>query len=292
MLRTLVRVGIFGAVALALLVGIVRWRHRATHPYGWSHCCDKGLYMSLRAYAEEHDGHFPAGESSPEASLSLLYRGGHGVGADLLRGKTVPEAAVQEVLDRGELLGPNTCGWHYVEGLTLADDSNLALFWDKVGLGHNGRVLPRGGHEVCLLGGGHEYIPEADWPQFLQKQEALLVARGEAAIKGTPILSARVRLPSGEIVDRYDASFSVSYAKDYDSGSRSGSGRGSSQGPQLSPQVLRWWKLAEFGLGGAKEGSLTLTLSLGDWKSEPVTLTLSDGGLSSSTIVFEMEEQR
>ncbi len=287
MLRTLLKIGVAAAVCVAVLVLAGYWWRCKTYPYGWSHCCDKGLSLGLLTYAQKNAGRFPAGESSPEASLSLLYREGYDVSANLFRGKTIPESVVQEVLDRGELLGPETCGWHYVEGLTLGDDHRLALFWDKAGLGHNGEVLSGGGHIVTFVHSGSEHIQEADWPEFLQEQEALLAARGEAATKGIPLLAARVRLPSGEIVDRFDAPFALRYV----SSSESGSGQGTRQGMQLSPESLRWWTLADFGLGGVKDGTLTLTSRLGDWQSEAVTLTLSGGHLSSSTIVLDMKSE-
>jgi len=59
-----VKIPITAAVLLALLVGGLYWRHRTTYPHGWSHCCDKNLYLLLYTYAEAHDGRFPAGESS------------------------------------------------------------------------------------------------------------------------------------------------------------------------------------------------------------------------------------
>src|SRR5262245_27795913 len=100
----------------AALLGAAWWRDR--YPLGWSHCCDKQLMMALLMYADQHGGWFPKGEATPEASLSLLHREDPGlVTANLLRGKTVPEAAVQARLGAGELLTPETCGWHYVEGL-------------------------------------------------------------------------------------------------------------------------------------------------------------------------------
>ena len=71
-------------------------------------------------YADLHDGHFPAGGGCPEASLSLLYRGEFGMGGWILCGKTKSPEVAQEILERGELLGPDTCDWHYVEGLTLS----------------------------------------------------------------------------------------------------------------------------------------------------------------------------
>jgi len=135
--------------------------------------------MALREYADRHDGWFPRGEATPEASLGLLHREDpEFVTANLLRGKTAPEAAVRARLAAGELLAPATCGWHYVEGLRTDDDPRLALFWDKAGLGHNGERLSGGGHFVCLVGGSIEYVAGAGWEELLAEQ-----ARLRAAVK-------------------------------------------------------------------------------------------------------------
>lgn len=157
------------------------YRHAALYPYGWSHCCDKGLYLALLNFADSHNDQFPGGEATPEASLSLLYKLGL-ADANLLRGKSVPETTVQEVLDRGELLGPDTCGWHYVDGLRKSDDSRLAIFWDKAGLDHNGQLLSGGGHIVWLLNSSHPHIKESDWPNFLAEQEQLHKQRKSSAV--------------------------------------------------------------------------------------------------------------
>ena len=101
-----------------------RWKF----PYGRSHACDKQLLFALRQYAEDQSGMFPAGEATPEASLSLLYP--KYADAHVLSGKTVPPEVAQAILDQGERLGPKTCGWHYVEGLTTDDNPRLALVWD------------------------------------------------------------------------------------------------------------------------------------------------------------------
>src|SRR5262245_19376168 len=126
-------------VLLALGYGFDRYRY----PYGWSHCCDKQLMFALHWYAEHHGGAYPAGEATPEASLSLLYP--EYANAELLRGKTVPVEEVKDRLERGERLTPETCGWHYVEGLTLNDNRRIAILWDKAGLGHNGERNSDGG---------------------------------------------------------------------------------------------------------------------------------------------------
>jgi hypothetical protein len=106
------------------------------YPYGWSHSRDKQLSLALYGHAEEHGGAFPAGEATPEASLSLLYP--THTNDYVLQGKTVPLETVKSILERGQRLDPNSCGWHYVEGLRLNDDPRLELFWNKAGLGHNG----------------------------------------------------------------------------------------------------------------------------------------------------------
>jgi hypothetical protein len=164
---------VIGAVAVLVVAGLYAY-HRHRYPYGWSHCCDKQLYFALSDYADHNDGWFPKGEASPEASLSLLYREApEQVSAYLLRGKTVPESAVRATLEAGQLLTPETCGWHYVEGLRIDDNSELALFWDKVGLGHNGERLPNGMRQVCFVNGMVKNIPGEEWEQFLAEQERL-----------------------------------------------------------------------------------------------------------------------
>jgi hypothetical protein len=163
------------AIALGLFVGAGWLYHRWMFPYGSSHCCDTGLSLCLRNYADSHGGAYPAGEATPEASLSLLYP--QLADANLLRGKTVPLGLTQAALDKNGRLDPDTCGWHYVEGLTTADDGGLALFWDKVGLGHNGQRLSGGGHMVVFLNSRSEHIPEDRWQEFLDQQQKLLAAR-------------------------------------------------------------------------------------------------------------------
>jgi hypothetical protein len=56
------------------------------------------------------------------------------------------------------------------------DDPRLALFWDKVGLGHNGERLPAGGHFVCRVNGEIEYVAGDRWSEFLTEQEQLRAA--------------------------------------------------------------------------------------------------------------------
>jgi len=171
------------AIALVLVVLGFYVSYRRTYPYGWSHCCDLILSQALQQYADNHDGAFPSGGPTPEASLSLLYSNVDWVTPDLLRGRTVPETVVKEALKRDGRLGPDSCGWHYVEGLRVDDDPGLAIFWDKIGLGHNGRRLSRPGHTVLFIGSmGRRFIPESDWQRFLSEQARLLQQRTNAVL--------------------------------------------------------------------------------------------------------------
>lgn len=167
---------IAAAVVILAAIALLVYSQLPSYPYGPSHCCLKALGLALCQYADEHNGHFPAGAGSPEASLSLLARPPYDVDAETLRGKTVPVEKVRAILERGELLGPDSCGWHYVEGLTRSDDGELALVWDKVGLGHNGEYRG-GGHSIWRRGGFEEFIPASEWPNFLKQQQELLAAR-------------------------------------------------------------------------------------------------------------------
>ncbi len=271
-------------ITLAVLAGLFLagygW-YRYTYPYGSKHACLKALGFSLLQYAGQHDGRFPAGAGCPEASLSLLYRGPYDVDAVILSGKTKSTAAAKAILERGELLGPDTCDWHYVEGLTLSDNPRLGIVWDKVGLGHNGERLREGGHSVWRLLGGDEVIAASEWPKFLEEQERLMAARTEAAKQGLPELVAKVRLPSGEIVDHYDASYSI--FEDYTRASGYG-GSGSSAGSSLDASVLRWNWLPD-------GYTWTYTLSFNGWNSKPVEVKTSHGKATPESIVFEMQAE-
>ena len=160
---------------VVLLCGVAAYSHYKTkYPYGWSHACDKILSSSLASYAQDHDGNFPTGEPTAEACLSLLYQEEYLVSAQVLAGKNIDVEVAEQVLSQGQLLGPQTCGWHYVPGLSRMDDDRLALFWDKPGLGHNGEILDGGGHIVWFVSGSRRHITATEWDSFIAEQENLL----------------------------------------------------------------------------------------------------------------------
>jgi hypothetical protein len=279
--RKALRCSVIGLIVIAALIGAGYGWYCYDFPYGAKHACLKGLGLSLLIYAQQHDGHFPTGGGCPEASLSLLYREHYDMDAYILSGKTKSAEAADEILERGELLGPDTCDWHYVEGLTLSDDARLALVWDKVGLGHNGERLPGGGHSVWRVGcGGEEVIPESEWLKFLEEQERLMAARTEAAKKGWPKLTVKVRLPSGESVDNFDAAYSLhaSYS--------AGGGSASYSGPKLDKSALRLPR-------GRSQDDCTETfiLSFNGWISKPVVVHELQEKVVPDTVIFEMQPE-
>jgi hypothetical protein len=270
-------------VPVAVVVGLFgsgyAW-YRNNYPFGHSHCCDKQLYSTLCNYAESNGGRFPAGEATPEASLSLLYGKVDFDPSYLLCGNSGSQSTVRQLLSQGKLLGPETCGWNYVEGLTLADDSRLALFWDKEGLDHFGGRLAEGGHIVMFVSGSREHIPATKWQSFLDEQARLRAQRSDQAKRGVPVLAAKVRLPSGKIVEEYDAPFTLSC--------RTPNGFGESSGPSLSRESLRWWSLGELS-GDEKEGEVSISLKLGDWRSDPVRAELRSGKFVPQTIILQLK---
>jgi hypothetical protein len=277
--------GVLAVVVALPLGGYLLYCYR--YPYGQSHCCILAFSLAFEQYAEGHHGHYPSGESSPEASLSLLYRGDYNVSPNVLRGKSVPLEVVQQTLSEGGLLGPETCGWHYVEGLTQNDDSRIAILWDKVGLGHFGERHIDGSREVLFLGGERRIISRAEWPAFLQEQERLLARRDEASKRGGPVLVAKVKLPTGELVDRIEAPYRIDEDDVHEHGSSHGSRRSESA---LEPSNLQWTGKDLGQTKGVK--TLVLILPGQHLRSKPVKVHVENGRANPSAIVFEMVEER
>jgi hypothetical protein len=261
------------------------WLYAARYPYGRSHYCIKFLMLTLEQYADDHDGRYPAGQGTPEASLSLLHREPYGVPAETLGGKTVPAEVARSVLGQGGLLGPDSCGWHYVEGLTHNDDRRLALLWDKAGLGHFGERHFNGSREVVLVGGELTIVSGAEWPAFLQEQRDLLARRDAAAIRGGPVLTATIRWPTGEVADHHDGPFRIEEQHVFSGGKSKGTAR---KGDVLRASDLKW-RGRDL---GPIDGVTTWVLWLPGkrMRSRPVEVRVSNGRPSPPTIVFEMEQ--
>jgi len=163
------------SIAVVICVGAFAWwKVWPKYPYGVSHSCSKALGLELRLYANDHDGWYPYGMKTPEASLSLLCTNNSSV-QGILRGKHLPQEVVDRALANNGLLGPASCGWHYIEGLREEDDPQLAVLWDRIiGLDHNGRLKSGLQHEVITVDGSMQYISKQNWPAFVQQQKRLL----------------------------------------------------------------------------------------------------------------------
>lgn len=264
-------------VMIVIVAGILVGYQRAMYPYGQSHCCILGMMFALEGYARK----YPAGRESPEADLSLLFKS-QNVDANTLRGMTVSEKVVQQILDRGDLLGPESCGWQYVSGLTRADDPRLALLWCKEALNHNGRRSKDGGREVVFIGADKKWISGDRWPAFLKEQEDLMRHRSRREIDGEPLVTGLVELPDGSRIDHVDASYTMTReSKGPDS---SGSGRSSGSG--LSSSELIWYRAPLL------NGQVTRTLSFSNLVSDPVTVTFERGVPDNTKVVFKMRSKQ
>ncbi len=176
-------VGIGGIAGLSFYAS-----HRNKYPYGWSHSCAKELASQLWFYAEENNGCFPSGRTTPEASLGLLYDGTDDFMIGLLRGKTVPENVTRAALKTGKF-GPESTGWHYVEGLRSDDDPQIAVAWDKIhGLGHNGQRLEWLARSVIFLDSSEQGISEEKWPDFVADQKARLAKLIASRVTNSPAI--------------------------------------------------------------------------------------------------------
>ena len=169
-------------VIAGILISTWVWL-RISYPHGISHCCPDVLVASLGSHATNHGGWFPHGEQSPEASLAIVCRTDTNL-LDVVRGKNIPLKLAQQVWSSTGALGPETCGWNYVEGLRSDDGKEVAMAWDKVfGLGHNGQRIRGLAHEVIMADGSLKGVAMKEWPKFAMEQREKLAAL--IALRGT-----------------------------------------------------------------------------------------------------------
>ena len=301
MLKLLTKPKVLMVAALVAVVGLAALyaAYRAKYPYGMSHCCILQMSGALRTYADDHNGQFPAGQVTPEASLSLLYQSNY-ANAYLLRGKTVPEKTVETILKGGGLLGPESCGWHYVEGLTVADDDRIAILWDKVGLGHNGQRFKDGGHEVIFLAGDSQFVAGKDWNGFLKGQQDLLAARTALPNRGKFCLRGQFCFTGGnsQWQSSLDGPFTL-YAKvlkdyrkqEYVSSTQTplDSTNGYTvfrSGGALLPSALTWYR-GDVPTNGVVEYTLTFP----GFRSWPVVVEFTNGAPDAWHVLFEMSRE-
>ncbi len=231
--------------------------------------------MALHFYAMDHEGKYPSGGKTPEASLAMLFP--EYAEADVLRGKTVRLRTTEQMLKKQKTLTPESCGWHYVKGFTENDDPTLAVAWDKVGLGHFGQRLRSGGHEVIYVDGSANVVSGPEWPGFLERQKQLLEKRTPQEKMEIPALTAELKLPDGTIVDHYDGAYIL--REDFFP-----TGSSSRVGPTLARFNLRWYRI------DAETITRTLTLPSARLRSKPVKVEFQNDKPTTIAIIFEMEK--
>jgi hypothetical protein len=270
--RSKIILSIIGVILISAIVFIYA-SYRYMYPNGARHICAKQIALALSMYSNDNNGFYPAGEDTPEASFSLIYEDYLHV-PSILGGKTIPTEVATAVLEKGELLGPENCSWHYVEGLTEADDLNIAIFWDKEpGFGHNCERMSGGRREVVFLSSMSKYIPESEWQAFLKEQKNLLAKRSKRTIKGEPLLTAKVQLPDGKIVDSYNGKYTIH------------EGSGSSSSSFLDPSQLIWYR------ANGNNGRVSYSLELPGMISDPVTIEFKNDIAIPSSFIFKMKKK-
>jgi hypothetical protein len=176
-----------GAVIVALCALYVQTHPSVFNESFWEHAhCIKGTGLSLLQYAADHGGKFPSHTNGYGDALLLItnemnnfWAGLTGPGYD---GQVFAEAA-----RTGRHIPEDACGRVYVQGLSQANDPQIALLFDKL-------ATPGGDHchllarlraplvrEVWTTGAGMKQIPETEWPAYSRHQIELLVAAGVAA---------------------------------------------------------------------------------------------------------------
>jgi len=158
---------VFGSAVGVVLLSIVYVR---AHPLVFNECffghahCMKSAGLGLESYAADHGGRFPFHTNGCAAALALAVAGGYCCDS--------------------ELTGPGYVTRVYVQGLSRANDGQLAMLFDKVptpGGDHCHffqRMRAPLGREVYTIGNGMRFIPQREWSKFSIEQVNLLVAAG------------------------------------------------------------------------------------------------------------------
>lgn len=169
---------LIGALVLGVLTGGIYGYYRYQFPYGKTHRCSKVLAGMLDQYATDNGGRYPHADRDHQLGLEKVLE----VSRDqlsLVVGKAGNLADAERFYEKNGYLLDEHSSWHYVSGLTTADEGQ-ALAWDKVPLGHNGMRISYNPREVIMVGGWIEQINENRWDDFLKKQKQLAREREES----------------------------------------------------------------------------------------------------------------
>ena len=176
---------VIAAVAVLAAACVVYIR---THPlvfnesfFSHAHCI-KGGGLGLEGYAHEHGGMFPFHTNGYGDALVLVNDGWD----EALTGPGYDAKVFERVRKTDEDAPESQFGRVYVQGLSLIDNREIAILFDKLptpGGDHCHlfrRMFALLGREVWTLGGGMRFISETKWPAYAEEQIELLVAAGIA----------------------------------------------------------------------------------------------------------------
>jgi hypothetical protein len=151
----------------------------------------------VHGYAEEHGGRFPSSTNGYGDALLLIVAEDPG-SAIFLTGPCYNEKSFLNAIKSGGHLAESDCGRVYVQGLTVSNNPDIVILFDKI-------PTPGGDHchgvdrfkmplarEVLLIG-GHDYVEEANWPQYSSNQVELLVQAGIPRKKAEELYSLHGR---------------------------------------------------------------------------------------------------
>jgi hypothetical protein len=144
--------------------------------------CMKGGGLGLEGYAREHGGVFPFHTNGYGDALVLVNDGWD----EALTGPGYDAKVFQRVRKTGEDAPESEFGRVYVQGLSVTNNSEIAILFDKLptpGGDHCHlfrRIFAPVGREVWTIGSGLQFIPETKWPAYSREQIEFLVAAGIA----------------------------------------------------------------------------------------------------------------
>jgi len=184
--------------AAAALAGLCAWYVRA-HPlvfnesfFGHAHCW-KIAEGYLEQYAQEHGGRFPFHTNGYGDAVLLISD----VWLGCFSGPGYDTKAWEQAQRTGGNVPQDQCGRVYVQGLSITNDLEINILFDKIpSPGDHRHFLSRIGarpvREVVKVG-GVEILPESGWPAVARRQIELLVAAGIAREQAEMYYSERTK---------------------------------------------------------------------------------------------------
>lgn len=146
-----------------------------------AHCMPQ-VTLSLRQYAIDHAGRFPYHTNGYGDALLMMKAEINGSWS-LLTGPGYDASVFEEADAHGNDVDESRCGRVYVQGLSEADNPEIAVVFDKVASPGDHCHLPRRlwrefGRDVGFVDGSWKSVPEHRWPEFVHQQVDLLVKAG------------------------------------------------------------------------------------------------------------------